>query len=123
MFRSILNKLYRNYSERVRNDVVRLLRETDEKTTTGQKDAGFQIGARITDVTFWRNELNVELEKLVAETALLSSIKRNIAKAEQVFMFYCTKYLNLLLKEILGSRNTSTYCPRVFVSSRNSMRS
>lgn len=86
--------LYRNYSERVRNDVVRLLRETDEKTITGQKDAGFQIGARITDITFWRNELNTELEKLVAETALLSSIKRNVAKAEQVFNFYVKMLVN-----------------------------
>lgn len=73
----------RHYSERLRCDVIRLLRETDEKTTNGQLDAGFQIGARITDVTFWRNELNTELEKLVTETALLSAIKRNVAKAQQ----------------------------------------
>lgn len=73
----------RNYSERLRNNVVRLLRETDEKTASGQLDAGFQIGSRITDVTFWRTELNTELEKLVAETNLLSNIKRNVAKAQQ----------------------------------------
>lgn len=79
-----------------RADVVRLLRETDEKTAGGQLDAGFRIGERITDVTFWRNELNTELEKLVAETQLLSDIKRNIAKAEQVLKLYFA-YLNLLL--------------------------
>lgn len=74
----------RNYSEILRGNVVRCLRETDEKTANGQLNAGFRIGERITDVTFWRNELNTELEKLVAETALLSGFKRNIAKALQV---------------------------------------
>lgn len=73
----------RESAQRVRAQVVRLLRETDETTASGQLDAGFRIGERITDVTFWRNELNAELEKLVAETRLLADIKRNIAKAEQ----------------------------------------
>lgn len=76
--------LLRNASELCRADVVRLLRETDEKSASGQLDSGFRIGERITDVTFWRNELNTELEKLVSETKQLSDIKRNIAKAEQV---------------------------------------
>lgn len=72
-----------NHSEHMRSDIVRLLRQTDEKTEQGQRDAGFRIGERITDVTFWRNELNTELEKLVTETKLLADIRRNIAKAEQ----------------------------------------
>lgn len=73
----------RGASEKLRARVVSLLRQTDEKSAGGQLDSGFRIGERITDVTFWRNELNTELEKLVAETQLLASIKRNIAKAEQ----------------------------------------
>lgn len=75
--------IYRNQSEKLRNDIVRLLRQTDEKTEQNQRDAGFRIGERITDVTFWRNELNTELEKLVVESKLLADIRRNIAKAEQ----------------------------------------
>lgn len=73
----------RNHSERLRFDAVRLMRETDEKTSQGQRDAGRRIGERITDITFWRNELNTELEKLVAEAARLSDVKRIVAKALQ----------------------------------------
>lgn len=53
---------------------------------TAQRDAGRRIGERITDVTFWRNELNTEHEKLVSETQLLSDMKRNVAKALQVIL-------------------------------------
>lgn len=70
-----------NQSERLRNDAVRLMRETDEKTSQGQRDAGRRLGERITDVTFWRNELNTELDKLVSESAAISDLKRRCGKA------------------------------------------
>lgn len=35
-------------------------RETDEIGTQGQRDSGRRIGERITDTTFWRNEVNNE---------------------------------------------------------------
>lgn len=73
----------RNMSENLRSDAVRMMRETDEKTSQGQRDAGRRLGERITDVTFWRNELNNELEKLVGEAAMLADSKRNVAKAIQ----------------------------------------
>lgn len=60
----------RNYAERMRNEAVRLVRETSEKTSQGQRDAGRRLGERLTDITFWRNELNTELEALVAEAGL-----------------------------------------------------
>lgn len=41
------------------------------------------MGERLTDVTFWRNELNTELEALVAEAAQLTDTKRNVQKAIQ----------------------------------------
>ncbi|XP_001851055.2 tektin-3 isoform X1 [Culex quinquefasciatus] len=73
----------RNYAEKVRSEAVRLMRETDEKTSQGQRDAARRLGERITDITFWRNELNTELEKLVAESAQLTDTKRNVQKALQ----------------------------------------
>ena len=73
----------RNYAERVRSEAVRLMRETDEKTSQGQRDAARRIGERITDCTFWRNELTTELEKLIAEAAQLTDTKRNVQKAIQ----------------------------------------
>ncbi|XP_055383790.1 tektin-3-like [Condylostylus longicornis] len=73
----------RNLSERLRSEAVRAMRETDEKTSQSQRDAGRRLGERITDTTFWRNELNTELEKLIQELAVLNECKRNVAKALQ----------------------------------------
>lgn len=73
----------RNYAEKVRSEAVRLMRETDEKTSQGQRDAARRLGERITDITFWRNELTTELEKLIAESAQLTDTKRNVQKALQ----------------------------------------
>ncbi|XP_017148943.1 tektin-3 isoform X1 [Drosophila miranda] len=70
-----------NLSERMRNDAVRLMREADEKATSGQRDAGRRLGERITDLTFWRNELNAELEKLIAEMADINELQRQCGKA------------------------------------------
>ncbi len=67
----------------MRTEAVRLIRETYEKTSQGQRDAGRRLGERLTDVTFWRNELNTELEALVAEAAQLTDVKRNVQKAIQ----------------------------------------
>lgn len=71
----------RNHAERLRNDAVRLMRQTDEKTCHGQRDAGRRIGERLHDLAFWRNELNTELEKLLAEFSLLADSRRKAQRA------------------------------------------
>lgn len=71
----------RQHAERLRNDAVRLMRQTDERTAQGQRDAGFRLGERLTDVTFWRTELQTELERLLAELAQLSDTRRKAARA------------------------------------------
>lgn len=38
-------------------------RETDEIGTQGQRDSGRRIGERITDTTFWRNEVRFFITK------------------------------------------------------------
>lgn len=38
-------------------------------------------GERLTDLTFWRNELAIELEKVIAEYSLLCDMKRRTTKA------------------------------------------
>lgn len=65
----------------MRNDAIRLIRQTDEVTAQGQREAGRRIGERLTDLTFWRNELNIELERVIAEYSLLSDMKRRTTKA------------------------------------------
>lgn len=71
----------RQFSERLRNDAVRLMRQTDEKTVQGQREAGRRLGERLTDLTFWRNELSIELEKVISEYSLLADMKRRTTKA------------------------------------------
>lgn len=60
---------------------VKNFRETDEKTAQGQRDSGRRLGERITDTTFWRNEVRNELERLITEANLLQDARRNIDKA------------------------------------------
>lgn len=55
-------------------------RETDEKTSGGQRESGRRLGERITDTTFWRNEVRTELDKLVAENALLQQAQKALQK-------------------------------------------
>uniref|UniRef100_A0A6P7G6D6 Tektin n=1 Tax=Diabrotica virgifera virgifera TaxID=50390 RepID=A0A6P7G6D6_DIAVI len=71
----------RNYSERLRGDFIRVMRETDEKTAQGQRESGRRLGERITDTTFWRNEVRTELERLIAEADLMQGVKRAVQKA------------------------------------------
>ncbi|CAG9857436.1 unnamed protein product [Phyllotreta striolata] len=71
----------KNYSERLRGDFCRVMRETDETTAQGQRDAGRRLGERITDTTFWRNELRTELERMITEIDLLMGQKRALKKA------------------------------------------
>ncbi|KAJ8950155.1 hypothetical protein NQ314_008008 [Rhamnusium bicolor] len=71
----------RNYSERLRGDFIRVMRETDEKTAQGQRESGRRLGERITDTTFWRNEARTELERLLTEASLLQDSKRSLKKA------------------------------------------
>ncbi|XP_077287594.1 tektin-3-like isoform X2 [Arctopsyche grandis] len=73
----------RNYSERMRNDILRCMRETDEITNHAQRDAGRRIGERITDTTFWRNELSTELERLVSEMEQLNTTRRQVERSLQ----------------------------------------
>ncbi|PNF37675.1 Tektin-3 [Cryptotermes secundus] len=73
----------RNFSERLRGDAIRVIRQTDEKTATGQRESGRRLGERITDTTFWRNEISTELERMLAESNLLQDKRRDLEKAIQ----------------------------------------
>ncbi|XP_006617140.1 tektin-3-like [Apis laboriosa] len=68
----------RNFSENLRQDTVRIMRETDEKVQKGQIETGRKLGERITDTTFWRNEMASELERLIIENAKMQECRRNL---------------------------------------------
>ena len=71
----------RNNSERVRNEAIRLIREREDKTVMTQRDSDRRIGERLHDETFWRSELQSELERNVNETHHLETTRKNLERA------------------------------------------
>ncbi|XP_017889436.1 tektin-3-like [Ceratina calcarata] len=73
----------RNFSENLRQDTVRIMREADERVQNGQTETGRKLGERITDTTFWRNEVTAELERLIIENGKMQECRRNLATTIQ----------------------------------------
>ncbi|XP_063993881.1 tektin-3-like [Diachasmimorpha longicaudata] len=71
------------YSERMRNDAVKIMRAAEEKVQITQHETGRRLGERITDVTFWRNEIAAELERLIQECERLQDCRGVLEKAVQ----------------------------------------
>jgi len=61
------------------------LREANEKVQEGQIESGRKLGERITDITFWRNEVMLELERLIVENDKMQECRRNLQIAIQNF--------------------------------------
>ncbi|XP_076166184.1 tektin-3 [Ptiloglossa arizonensis] len=68
----------RNYSENLRQDSIRMMREADEKVENGQIETGRKLGERITDTTYWRNEVASELQRLIIENTKLQECRRGL---------------------------------------------
>ncbi|XP_015439419.1 PREDICTED: tektin-3-like [Dufourea novaeangliae] len=73
----------RNYSENLRQDTVRMMREADEKVQNGQTETGRKLGERITDTTFWKNEVAAELERLIIANTKMQECRRGLQTAIQ----------------------------------------
>ncbi|CAK9806686.1 TEKT3 [Anthophora plagiata] len=71
----------RHFSERIRNDALRIIRDAEEKVQIGQYDTSRRLGERINDVNFWRNEIVSELERLFQEIERLQDCRFNLDKA------------------------------------------
>lgn len=52
-------------------------------TNAAQREVGRRVGERLSDLSFWRNELQSELEKMVQETNLLHDSRRALEKSIQ----------------------------------------
>ncbi|XP_014207227.1 tektin-3-like [Copidosoma floridanum] len=70
-------------SERMRSDAVKIMREAEERVQDSQYDTSRRIGERISEVTFWRNEISSELEKQVQEIENLQDCRSTLEKAVQ----------------------------------------
>lgn len=71
----------RNQGDTMRAGAMSLLKATDERAVNSQIDTGRRIGERISELKFWRNEVNIELEMLLKANLKLSETKRSIQKA------------------------------------------
>ncbi|XP_011699482.1 PREDICTED: tektin-3-like [Wasmannia auropunctata] len=71
------------YSEKLRKNTACLIREADEKIHKGQVDSGRKLGERITDITFWRNEMTMELERLIVENGKQQECRRSLQRVVQ----------------------------------------
>lgn len=58
-----------------------ILRNAEEKIQHGQYDTNRRLGERISDVTFWRNELAAELERMFHEIERLQDTRSVLEKA------------------------------------------
>ncbi|XP_024882211.1 tektin-3-like [Temnothorax curvispinosus] len=73
----------RSYSEKLRKSTACCVREADEKVQEGQIESGRKLGERITDITFWRNEVASELERLIVENGKMQECRRGLQVAIQ----------------------------------------
>ncbi|GLG93766.1 Tektin-3 [Gryllus bimaculatus] len=74
----------RNFSQRLRDESLRVIRELDESSGGGlQQEVTRRIGERMTDIQFWKNEGAAELAELVEEIGKMQDKKRSLEKAIQ----------------------------------------
>lgn len=73
----------RNQGESMRNTAMELMKRTDDETVNGQIDSGRRLGERITDIRFWRNEVSLELDRLLNMNKGIMDTRRAIQKALQ----------------------------------------
>ncbi|KAG7491380.1 hypothetical protein MATL_G00003070 [Megalops atlanticus] len=71
----------RNSAERLRRDTIRLIQDKEQLTRRTQENTSKNIGERINDISFWRSELNHEIENMVGEINALSEVKRRLERA------------------------------------------
>ncbi|XP_063606603.1 tektin-3 [Penaeus vannamei] len=71
----------RGVSERVRDDAVRLVGYTYDRTNIAQRESSQRLGERVSDITFWRSELMQELDRMLAETNRLNDSRRALEHA------------------------------------------
>ncbi|XP_076061022.1 tektin-3-like [Oratosquilla oratoria] len=71
----------RGASERIRDDAVRLVGFTYDRTSIAQRESSQRLGERVSDITYWRSELTQELERMLAETNRLHDSRRKLEQA------------------------------------------
>ncbi|XP_067654720.1 tektin-3-like isoform X1 [Haliotis asinina] len=76
-----LSEKERSFAERLRADAWRAVKETDARTRNRQTDVTKRLGERVYDITFWKSELNNEINAMATETENMKEYKRTLEKA------------------------------------------
>uniref|UniRef100_A0A673K186 Tektin n=1 Tax=Sinocyclocheilus rhinocerous TaxID=307959 RepID=A0A673K186_9TELE len=71
----------RNSAERLRRDTIRMIQDKDQMTRRTQDTTSKNIGERLNDISFWRSELNHEIDNMVTEISALTDVKRRLERA------------------------------------------
>ncbi|ESP00804.1 hypothetical protein LOTGIDRAFT_225697 [Lottia gigantea] len=76
-----LSSKERSYGERLRADAWRAIKETDTRTRNRQTEVTKRLGERVTDIAFWKSELNTEINQMATEIENLKEYRRVLEKA------------------------------------------
>ncbi|KAG9264883.1 tektin-1 [Astyanax mexicanus] len=68
-------------SERLTAECQRLVEESEKSVRRMQQDANMKLEQRITDIQFWRQELDQKLQEIVQEIEVLVIFKNRVEKA------------------------------------------
>lgn len=71
----------RDLAERNRHEAKRTEKEADATTVRTQNDVTKKLGERVQDIHFWKQELNREIQDIIAETDLLLAQKKRLENA------------------------------------------
>ncbi|XP_047736213.1 tektin-3 [Hyalella azteca] len=83
----------RGVANRIRDDAVRLVGYTYDRTNLAQRESSQRLGERVNDISFWRSEITQELERMMSETSRLEETRRalEIALKNTERPLHCTK--------------------------------
>ncbi|KAM3859444.1 tektin-3 [Diretmus argenteus] len=71
----------RNSAERLRKDTIRMMQDKEQLTRRTQENTSKNIGERLSNIVFWKAELNHEIDNMVTEIATLTEVKRRLERA------------------------------------------
>lgn len=68
-------------AERIRDETNRLVLETDQTTSKTQQDVDVKLGQRLTDVNYWKGELDRQHAESIGEIENLLTFKARLEQA------------------------------------------
>ncbi|XP_039266064.2 tektin-3-like [Styela clava] len=71
---------WRNSAERLRADTARMVQDKEQLTFRTQQESSKNLGERVSDITFWKSELQHEIENQIAETNALTEVKKRLER-------------------------------------------